>query len=521
MSSGSGVDSQAPQEHRASSGKVYLVGAGPGAADLITVRGLRVLGRADVVLYDYLVNPRILRAARPDAHIVCLGKHGATRVWTQAEINQALIDHARQGKTVVRLKGGDPAVFGHLTEELTALVTHGIRFEVVPGVTAASAVSAYAGIPLTSRDVASAVALVTGQCSGDHHIQELDYRALAAFPGTLIIYMGVTSVARWTAALLAAGKPADTPVAIVRRCSMPDQQVIRCRLEEVTDRVQAARLRPPALFVVGEVAATTKQFSWFEQLPLLGRSVLVTRPEGQAEDLAEPLAELGAEVLIQPAIRIEPPHDWTPLDDSLRQLHTFDWIVFSSANGVMFFLNRLRQLGRDWRALGHCRLAAIGPGTARALAAYGFHADLQPQRYTADDLATLLKQSALGQRVLLVRASRGRDVLQQELKASASEVVQVVAYTSVDVEQADPQILARMQAGRIDWVTVTSSAIARALVRLFGPHLAKTKLVSISPITSQTLRQEGFPPTVEARQATMPSVISAVLEWEQSSTKRT
>lgn len=498
-------------------GKVYLVGAGPGAPDLITLRGLRALRRADVVLYDYLVNPHILRAAPAGAELICLGKHGATRIWSQQEINARMVELAQQGKTVVRLKGGDPAVFGRLAEELECLTAQRIPFEVIPGVTAASALSAYAGIPLTHRDVASAVALITGQLREGAESHELDYKALASFPGTLVFYMAVTTAPKWVEGLLAAGKLPTTPAAIVRRCSLPDQRVIRCTLAEVPGQIRAARLRPPALIVVGQVAATDQAYSWYEKLPLLGRTVLVTRPEEQAEDLAEPLSELGAEVLLQPAITIGPPADWEPVDQAIAALDTFAWIVFTSVNGVHFFMSRLRQLGRDWRVFGRARFAVIGPGTARALASYGFHADVQPPRYTADDLAALLKQYVAGRRILLVRASRGRAVLQQVLSQTAEQVVQVVAYRSEDVEHPEPDIAARMAAGTIDWVTVTSSAIARALIRLFGRSLSNTKLVSISPITSQTLRDEGFQPTAEAAHATMQSVVSAILQWEQQS----
>ncbi|GIW93171.1 MAG: uroporphyrinogen III methyltransferase [Pirellulaceae bacterium] len=505
-------------DHRQSkspaSGKVYLVGAGPGAAELITLRALHVLGRADVVLYDYLVNPRILRYARSGAELISLGQHGATRIWSQHEINEQMVALAQAGKTVVRLKGGDPAVFGRLADELDYLCEHGVAFEVVPGVTAASAMSAYAGIVLTERDAASAVALVTGQLSDQAPHERLDYRALAAFPGTLVFYMGVTTAHRWVPALIAAGKDPKTPAALVRRCSLPNQLVIRCALKEIPDQIRSRRLRPPALVVIGSVVTASDRRSWFEHLPLAGRSVLVTRPEGQAEELLWPLSELGADVLVQPAIRIEPPESWEPVDQAIARIGDFAWIVFSSSNGVQFFLNRLRDLGRDWRALGPCRLAAVGPGTARALAAYGLLCDLQPPRFTADDLARALKHLAMGQRVLLVRASRGRDVLREELAGVAAEVVQVVAYRSLDVERPDAQIARRLAEGRVDWVTVTSSAIARSLATLFGTDLAKAKLASISPITSGVLRQLGFEPAVEATAATMPSLIDAIVRFE-------
>jgi uroporphyrinogen III methyltransferase/synthase len=492
------------------SGKVYLVGAGPGDPALLTLRGAECLRRANVVLYDYLVNPVLVAHCRPEAERICLGKHGGGRIWPQEEINDQLVAHAKAGKTVVRLKSGDPAIFARGAEEIERLVREGIEFEIVPGITAALAAGSYAGIPITHRELASAVALVTGHEDPDKHERAVDYAALATFPGTLVFYMGVTTVRLWSEALMAAGKAAATPVAVVRRCSQPDQRTLHTTLEELATAVESEKLRPPVIFIVGEVAALGKGYSWFEQRPLFGKRILVTRPAHQATALAGPLAELGAEVLFQPAIEIGPPTDWGPTDTALLRLNEFDWLVFSSSNGVRYLLERLFAIGKDLRALGSIKLAAIGPGTAEELQRFHLKADLVPDEFRAESLAGKLAGNARGQRFLLARASRGREVLSEELTAAGGVVEQVVVYQSNDLTAADPHIAELLQSGKIDWVTVTSSAIAKSLARLFGDNLKQTKLASISAITSGTLRELGFNPAAEAKEYTMAGVVEAI-----------
>ncbi len=483
--------------------RVFLIGAGPGDPGYLTLRGAECLALADVVLFDYLVNPAILRHARADAQLVCLGKHGQTRIWSQAEINAELVRLCNRGLRVARLKSGDPTIFARAAEELDTLHAAGIPFEVVPGITAALAAGSCAGIPLTHRDFASAVALITGHEEPGKEFSALNYSALAKFPGTLVFYMGVTTVREWTSALLAAGKPPETPCGIVRRCSFPDQRTLVCRLDEVAERMLTPeKMRPPVIVIVGEVAQLAERYAWFEQRPLFGRRILVTRPAEQCESLAQPLRELGAEVLHQAAIRIEPIDDFTLLDAAIARLHEFAWVVFSSSNGVRMLLERLLATGGDARSFGPCRLAAMGPGTAEELSRYSLRANLLPRdEFRAEALAKELIQSEpiQGQRVLLIRASRGREVLAEELTQAGAQVEQVVAYNSLDVSQPEPQVQALLAAGKLDWVTVTSSAIARSLVQLFGEELKKSRLASISPITSQTLRELGYEPAAEAQ----------------------
>jgi uroporphyrinogen III methyltransferase / synthase len=507
-------------------GKVYLVGAGPGDPGLITLRGVECLRQADLVLYDYLVNPEILDHARATAELVCLGRHGRGRIMSPAEVNERMIRGAQAGQTVVRLKSGDSLIFARAAEERQALAAAGLPFEIVPGITAALAAGSYAGIPLTDRDAASAVALVTGHEDDEKPSRPLDYAALAAFPGTLVFYMGVTSAPHWTRSLIDAGKAADTPAAIVRRCSWPDQVTFRCTLSRVADELAAHGMRPPVIVIVGDVAAAEPAARWFTDRPLFGQRVLVTRPAGQADDLRHRLAALGAEVLLQPAIEIADPPDWSPVDAALagmaqngpNQIGTahYDWLVFSSANGVRYLLDRLLETGGDVRRLGGVRLAAIGPGTAEELAHYHLRADLVPGEFRAESLAEALSAAAAGKRFLLARASRGREVLADQLRDAGAAVDQVVVYTSRDVSRAEPAVAELLAAGRIDWITVTSSAIARSLVAMFGQPQASdlkgAKLASISPVTSATLRDLGYEPAAEAHEYTMAGLVEAMLQ---------
>ena len=497
-------------EKNVAPGMVYLVGAGPGAPGLITVRGAECLARAEVVLYDYLANPQLLQHCHADAELHCLGKHGQGRLWTQAEINERMIAAAGQGRGVVRLKCGDPTVFARAAEEISALVAAGIPFEIVPGITAAFAAASYAGLPLTQKEQASAVAIVTGQENPDKTGERIDYGALASFPGTLCFYMGITSAREWSRGLLAAGKSPTTPVALVRRCSFPDQQVWQTTLGEVATFVEQTKLRPPVIIVVGEVAAASREWSWFDKRPLFGQKILVTRPAHQAEELCAPLSELGADVLLQPAIEIGPPSDWGPVDQALARLRSFDWLVFASSNGVQHFFERLWSRKQDLRAIGAAKIAAIGSGTAAELEKLSLRADLIPEEFRAESLAESLKSLAKGKRFLLLRASRGREVLADKLTAAGGIVEQVVVYESRDISQPRSEILSALQSGKIDWITVTSSAIAKSLQAMFGDELRKAKLASISPITSGTLRELGYEPAAEAAEYTMAGLVTAI-----------
>ncbi len=505
-------------EHQASNaidGCVYLVGAGPGDPSLITVRGYELLARADVVLYDFLVNPLILEPVSEEAEKICLGRHGSGRIWNQTEINQKMIDFATQGKQIIRLKGGDPGVFGRLAEEVEPLEAAGIHWEVVPGISAALAAPGYAGVYMTHRKHASAVAMVTGHEQDGEGASKLDFPALANFPGTLIFYMGVTTAPSWTKKLIEAGRDAETPTAIVRKCSMSDQQVFYCALKDVAAELTNRKLRPPAVILVGYAAeAVRKDFprSWFARKPLLGQTILITRPRNQALPLARMLTELGAGCLLQPAIQIKQPIDWSDVDAALGRIQAYDWLVFSSVNGVHFFFERFSKNFEDLRRLGNVRLAAIGPQTAAAVESYRLKVDCQPTAFCAEELAAALEVES-GNQFLLVRASRGREVLAESLIRAGATVDQVVVYESTDVREVDPEIADAMANQQIDWITVTSSAIARSLVSLFGSALGHVRLASISPITSAALRESGFEPAVEADVFTMEGLVTAMRQY--------
>lgn len=515
-----------PPDTAAATGRVVLVGAGPGDPGLITVRGLECLRRAETVLYDYLANPQLIEACRPDAELICLGKHGRDRLLSQDEVNDRMVAAARAGRYVVRLKSGDPAVFARFGEEIAVLEAAGISYEVVPGITAALAAGSHAGIALTDRRAASAVALVTGHEKDDQEGTKLDYAALAQFPGTLVFYMGVTAVETWTQALLAGGKSPSTPVALIRRCSWPDQTTTLTTLDAATATLKAAKLRPPIIAVVGEVIDHRAAASWFTERPLFGKRILLTRPDDgtTAEDATvRQLQLLGADVRVQPAIAITPPADWQPLDAALARFAAdkkspFDWIVFSSGNGVRALIRRLLDSNRDARVFAGAKFAAIGPATAEALAAFHLRADLIPAEYRAESLAASLAERVPHgeKRFLLIRASRGREVLAETLRAAGAEVEQVVAYQSTDVARPDDEIAELVAAGKVDWITVTSSAIAKSLAAMFGPDLKKAKLASISPITSATLRELGLEPAAEATEFTLPGLVAAILKAEQS-----
>lgn len=492
-------------------GQVYLVGAGPGDPGLLTLRGAECLRAADVVLYDYLAGPELLYSARAGAELVCLGRHGHGRLMSQAEINERMVREARAGKAVVRLKGGDPAIFARLAEELAALEAAGVPYEIVPGVTAAQAASSHAGIPLTNRDDASCVAFVAGQERGDKTSdEELDYAALAQFPGTLVFYMGLTTAPKWSRELITHGKSAYTPVAIVRRCTFADQQTIFTTLGSIEEHLGPGKLRPPAVVIVGAVARARSLDNWFTSRPLFGQTVLVTRPAHQADAMAARLSALGADVLYQPAIEISEPADWSPVDAAIAELADFDWLVFSSSNGVEYFFRRLFALGFDLRKIGSAKLAAIGPATVEALAAYHLKADVSPDEYRAEALAEAMAPHAKGKKFFLARASRGREVLAEMLTAAGGIVQQAVVYESTDVATPSPEIVDALNAGRIDWTTVTSSAIARSLVNLFGDALRRTKLVAISPITAEVLSEFGHPPAVVANIYTAEGIIEGM-----------
>lgn len=505
-----------------SRGIVYLVGAGPGDPGLLTRRGFDVLSAAEVVVYDQLANDRLLDLAPDSAERIGAGKTSGRHTIPQEEINRLLVEHARRGRRVVRLKGGDPFVFGRGGEEAEHLRAEGIPFVVVPGVTAGVGVTAYAGIPVTHRDTSSAVAFVTGHNDPEAD-ERLDWPALALFPGTLVVYMGVTRLAALCRVLTRHGKPPETPAALVQWGTLPRQRTVVATLADLPERVSEAGLGAPALLVVGGVVERRDSLAWFENRPLFGRRIVVTRPEEESDTSAALLEELGAEVIVAPTVVIRPIDDPGPLDRAIARLGEFDWLVFTSSNGVIHFLNRLESLGRDLRALGHVKIAAIGPATAETLAGYRLRADLVPSSYRSEALAEALIREASGSRILLARADRGRALLKEEL-GRVAHVEHVAVYQNADAESLPPGAAQRVDEGLVDWITLTSSAIAARFHALLSEpareNVGKSiRLASISPVTTEAARRLGWAVAAEAEEFTWAGLVAAIVRAESSATR--
>jgi uroporphyrinogen III methyltransferase/synthase len=477
-------------------GTVYLVGAGPGDPGLLTVRAVELIAAADVVLHDRLIPPAALAHARADAQVVYVGKEGEGPQVPQDETHALLLEHARAGRTVVRLKGGDPFVFGRGGEEALVLAAAGVPFEVVPGVTAGVAAPAYAGIPVTHREVASGVAFVTGHEDPAKPASAIDWPALARFPGTLVFYMGVRTLPRIAERLVAEGRPPEQPVAVIERGTLPGQRTLLATLADVAERAAAERIRAPAITLVGDVARLREDLAWLESRPLHGRTVAVTRARAQASALAARLSGLGATVVEAPAIRID------PLDAPLPPVRDYDLVCVTSPNGADLLLDRLR----DARELAGVRVAAIGPGTARALRARGVEPDVVPERAVAEGLVAALADVPV-ERALIARGAEGRDVLPDALRARGARVDVVALYETV-AEPLDDD--ARTAAAAADYLLFTSASSVRFYAQAAG-SLDGPRLVTIGPATSAALREHGAEPDLEADPHTPDGMIEALL----------
>ena len=410
-------------------GKVYLIGAGPGDPGLITVKGLTCIQNADVVIYDYLAAPALLAHASPETEMIYVGKKGGDHTLPQGGINQLIIDKARQGLVVARLKGGDPYIFGRGGEEAEELVAAGIPFEVVPGVTSAIAGAAYAGIPLTHRDYTSTLAFVTGHEDPTKTSSSIDWKALATGIGTLVFFMGIKNLPLIAEQLQGNGMDPTTPVALVRWGTTTRQKTVTGTLATIVDTARQAGMKAPALIVVGKVVQLRDRLQWFETRPLFGRTIIVTRARAQASDLVERLTELGANCLEYPTIEVVPPADNAPLDDAIKNLSTYDWLIFTSVNGVAHFFDRLFALGKDVRDLHHVRTAVIGPATAERLRQQGLRSDIVPASYRAESVVeAFAAETVAGQRILLPRAAEARPILPDELRRMGATVDEIATY---------------------------------------------------------------------------------------------
>jgi uroporphyrinogen III methyltransferase / synthase len=498
-------------------GTVYLVGAGPGDPGLLTARALELIAAADVILYDRLIPREALDGARSDAELLFVGKEGGGASVPQDETEQLMAARAREGRSVVRLKGGDPFVFGRGGEEGLSLSAAGIPFEVVPGITSGIAASAYAGIPVTHRGLASAVALITGHEDPGKEETAIDWPALASFPGTLVFYMGVRRLPRIAEALIEAGRPAGEPAAVVESGTLSTQRTVTGTLQTIAQEVERAGVRPPSITIVGPVAALADRLAWRAPLPLAGLTVAVTRAREQASGLASRLRSLGARVIEAPAIRIR------PLEGPALDPSPYDLICLTSPNGVAGLFRRLAAGGRDARSLAGARLAAIGPGTEAALADHAIHADVVPERSVAEGLLEALADSPL-ERALIVRAEQARDILPEGLRARGAEVDVLSVYETVPEPIPDRLLAEALEA---DYVTFTSSSTVRFFLAAAGagaaepggaqdavggpPFSAGTRIVSIGPITSESLRAHGLAPDVEALRHDVEGVLEALL----------
>lgn len=498
-------------------GMVYLVGAGPGDPGLITVKGLKCIAAADTLIYDYLAAEAFLAHARPEAEMIYVGKKGGDHTLPQEKINRLLVAKAKEGKAVVRLKGGDPFVFGRGGEEIEELLADGVPFEIVPGVTSAVAAPAYAGIPLTHRKFTSTVAFITGHEDPTKASSSVDWAALAGGIGTLVFFMGVKNLPHICKQLIDHGRPDDTPVALVRWGTTPRQQTVTGSLRNIVEKVRAAKLKAPAIIVVGGVVSLREQMQWFEQRPLLGKRIIVTRARQQASALVERLSALGAVCLQYPTIRIQPPASWDALDAAIDTIATYQWIVFTSVNGVSQFFERLFILGKDARALAHLQTAVIGPATAERLKSYGLTSDIVPENYRAEAVVAAFGERDLkGKRVLLPRAKQARPILPVELRALGAQVDEIPVYETVTDSASAQGICGALANGEVDLVTFTSSSTVENFQQMLPAGerdalMAKVKTAAIGPITAETARRLGFTVDIEASTYTIEGLVEAIL----------
>jgi len=495
---------------------VYLIGAGPGDPGLLTVKAVEVLKTADVVVYDYLANKAFLDYRRPDAEVIYVGKKGGDHTLPQGEINKLLVARAREGKTVARLKGGDPYVFGRGAEEAEELLDAGLTFEVIPGVTSAVAAPAYAGIPITHRKFASSVSFITGHEDPTKDESAHDWDALAKSGSTLVFFMGVKNLPDISRRLIAGGRDPRTPAALVRWGTTCRHRSMASTLEDIPRKAKEQGFKAPSLLVVGEVVGLRDKLNWFEKRPLLGKSVVVTRSREQASDLVRLLTDMGACTLEFPTIEVAPLPDTGGIRAAIGRLDAYDWLVFTSVNGVKYFWDALEALGKDARALGTVEVAAIGPATAGALAGKGVKADFVPDKYVAESVVEgLLARGARDKQVLLARASKARDVLPDELRRAGAAVDVLPVYETRLAARDAKEILEGISEGEIHYLTFTSSSTVDNFFRMlpperFAPVRDKVRIACIGPITSGTLGKHGFTVDIEPKEYTIPALAQAI-----------
>jgi len=500
---------------KSSLGKVFLVGAGPGDPGLISLRAVECLRIADVVLYDGLVNPLLLKHVHATAERTCRtkGPHGS--FLNQDEINQRMIRAAEEGKTVVRLKGGDAYIFGHGWEEASALAEAGIPFEVVPGITAVTVASEYAGISLTHRQFTSSIAFVSGYEDPQKDETLIDYANLAEFSGTLVFYMGLHRLQGICEALISEGKPENTPACVISRATTPQQKTVVAPLGELAEKVSSQQLKAPSLILVGKNVAQREQLAWFEKRPLFGLRIGITRPLAQSEELIEKVWNLGARPILIPMIEILPPEDWQEVDRMLERLAEFDWLIFTSSNGVNYFLNRLWSCGFDSRKLANLKIAVVGQSTENALKEYRLRADVVPKDQRAEGLVDALASQVKNHQVLWVRGNHGREVLKDGFIAQGAHVEELTVYRNENCENLTPEHKKMLLDGEIDWIGLSSPAIARNFAKLLPDATFKLlgnkiRLATISPLTTSAAKQAGLTISTEAKNYCWDGILEAI-----------
>ncbi len=502
-------------DRSAKSGKVILIGAGPGDPGLLTLRGREWLERADVIVYDYLANADLLRFAREGAEIVYAGKKEGHATLSQKEINALLIERARRGQTVARLKGGDPFIFGRGGEETEACTAADIPFIVVPGVSSPIGVSAYAGIPLTHRDYSSTVSIITGSNEKGKEDIHIDWEKIASRSGTLVFLMGARKLQRISENLMKYGKDPETPIAVIQWGSTFRQRTWTGTLSTIVDIAARENIKPPALTIVGEVVNLKPHTDWYETLPLFGKTIVITRPQEQSEAFMHGLLERGAEPFLFPVIETVPPEDWSPLDAAVGKLESYDGLIFTSVNGVRFFMRRLHELGKDIRELKGLRLYAIGSKTEKEVNALGIRVDVVPESYVAESLIESLgREDIQGKTFLLPRATVARETLPDELRQRGAVIDVAPAYRTVRPDTDSAELKRRLQEGRIDAVTFTSSSTVTHFMALAGEELqGKLKDVAIAcigPVTAKTAEKAGLKVDVMAEEYTVEGLITAL-----------
>ncbi len=500
-------------------GTVYLIGAGPGDPGLLTIKAKECIETADVVVYDYLASPFLLNYARSDAQIIYVGKKGGDHTLSQDKINLLLVDKAKQGFDVARLKGGDPFVFGRGGEEAQMLLSHGVSYEVIPGVTSAIAAPAYAGIPITHRDHTSFVSFITGHEDPTKKDTSMQWDVFAKSNATLVFLMGVKNLENIVKNLIKHGKPSDTPIALVRWGTTARQETVTGTLETIVERVKQAKLKSPAIIVIGHVVSLREELAWFDKKPLFGQRIVITRARAQASDLLSKLSKLGAQCIEIPTIQIVSPEDTAPLKKSIKNIKDYDWLVFTSVNGVKFFFDTLFDMGRDVRVLGHLKFACIGPVTKERLKNYGIISDILPKTYRAESVIEAFSTVEIkDKKVLLPRAKQARTILPEELTKMGAKVDDVTAYETRLNADGKENLISLLENNEIDAITFTSSSTVSNFMSLLESKDAKKLLknvvtASIGPITSDTARSLDIEPDIEAKEYTIQGLVNSLLAY--------